>query len=857
MFQLRLKLKAVKQELKELNKLQFSNIHLETEDAHKSLLQVQKELQDNPTNSDLRIKERRVTELYRKKLHCYVQFLQQKARIKWLQEGDDNTALFHRSLRAKRLRSNLYSIFDMQGQQQKDPDSGSKAFLEYYEHLIGSTDEGERQKVLREVVEVGPMLNAAQQDRLMTPFTRAEVKEAIFSMDGSKAPGPDGFNAQFYKDNWDIVSELVTKAVLEFFEKGKLLKEINATFISLIPKTDRPQNVSEFRPIACCNVIYKCITKMICARMKEVLQNIIAENQGAFVHGRYIIHNVMVCQDMVRHYGRKNTSSGCMIKLDLRKAYDTVNWDFLEEMLLALGFPSTFTQWIMSCVSSAKYSLIINGYPYGYASFKRGLRQGDPMSPLLFVVCMEYLSRLLMRMTSETKFKFHPRCKQMKLTHLCFADDLILCSKGDIDSIRMMIKCFQAFSATSGLKANCSKTEVYSCGMPEETVQQITQETGFKKGTLPFRYLGVPICSKKISVGECEQLLEKITARIKIWSSKNISYAGRAQLINAVLLSIHQYWAQVMILPKTILKQVEAICRAFLWTGQWYSSTPGNVKWEAVCKGKKEGGLGFRDTVKWNIAILDKHVWAMAMEKDNLWVKWIHPVYLKNKPLEHYHPTIDSSWYWKKIWEAKIELERVGITTTMLRSWNHYSVKRVYQIMKGEPDQVHWSRNVWDRWSIPKHSFCSWLAIQNRLKTKERLMQHGVLQDDICSLCGGGAETINHLYFECQYTKRVLELVTSWLGLGRTYQDLDSVFKWINRRLSQQKVKKKVWNAAINAIVYCIWQVRNSMIWRNQKQQEDHTAKQIKFLVLSRLNKLRGRKFKPNEESWVDSLYNV
>ncbi|KAL2904550.1 LINE-1 retrotransposable element ORF2 protein [Bienertia sinuspersici] len=727
MFQFRQKLKAIKQELKELNKIHFSNIHLETEDAHKSLLQIQKELQENPSNKDLCSKERRVTDHYKKKLHCYVQFLQQKARIKWLQEGDDNTALFHRSLKAQRLRSNLYTIYNMQGQLQSDPDSVSKAFLDYYEQLIGKSDEGGRQKVVMEVMEVGLRLSTAQQDRLIAPFTSADVKNAIFSMDGSKAPGPDGFNAQFYKENWDIVSDLVSKSVFEFFQKGKLLKEINSTFISLIPKVDRPQNVSEFRPIACCNVIYKCITKMICVRMKEVLPDIIAENQGAFVHGRYIIHNVTVCQDIVRHYGRKNTPPGCMIKLDLRKAYDTVNWDFLEEILLALGFPNIFTHWIMSCVRSAKYSIIINGYPHGYASFRRGLRQGDPMSPLLFVVCMEYLSRLLMKMTTDTKFKFHPRCKPMKLTHLCVADDLILCSKGDIESMRMMIKCFQAFSATSGLKANVSKTEFYTCGVPEEIVQQITHETGFKRGTLPFRYLGVPICSKKISVGHCEQLLEKITSRIKIWSLKNISYAGRMQLINAVLLSIHQYWAQVIVLPKTILKQVEAICRAFLWTGQWFSSSPGNVKWESVCKTKKEGGLGFRDTIKWNIANLGKHVWAMAMEKDHLWVKWIHTVYLKNKNMEQYHPTIDSSWYWKKIWEAKNEMERVGITTAKLRTWTHYSVKKVYQIMKGETEKVQWCRNVWERWSIPKHSFSSWLAIQDKLRTKARLVQFGIL----------------------------------------------------------------------------------------------------------------------------------
>ncbi|KAL2925743.1 Lon protease [Bienertia sinuspersici] len=153
MFQLRQKLKAIKQELKELNKMHFSNIHLEIEDAHKSLLQIQKELQGNPTNRELCYMERRATDQYKKKLHCYVQFLQQKARIKWLQEGDDNTSLFHSSLRDKRLRSNLYSIYNMQGQLQSDPNSVSKAFLDYYEQLIGTTDDGERQQVEMEVVE--------------------------------------------------------------------------------------------------------------------------------------------------------------------------------------------------------------------------------------------------------------------------------------------------------------------------------------------------------------------------------------------------------------------------------------------------------------------------------------------------------------------------------------------------------------------------------------------------------------------------------------------------------------------------------------------------------------------------------
>ncbi|KAL2924674.1 tRNA-2-methylthio-N(6)-dimethylallyladenosine synthase [Bienertia sinuspersici] len=176
-------------------------------------------------------------------------------------------------------------------------------------------------------------------------------------------------------------------------------------------------------------------------------------------------------------------------------------------------------------------------------------------------------------------------------------------------------------------------------------------------------------------------------------------------------------------------------------------------------------------------------------------------------------------------------MERVGITTATLRTWTKYSVKKMYKTMKGEAEKVQWSRNVWERWSIPKHSFSSWLAIQDKLKTKARLVKYG-------------------------YSQNVLKLITTWLGSVRTHQDLESAFKWINRRMSKHKVKKKVWNAAVNAVVYSIWQVRNSIVWRNQMQQEVQTAKQIMFLILSRLNKIRGRRMKPNDEEWIDSLYN-
>lgn len=133
------------------------------------------------------------------------------------------------------------------------------------------------------------------------------------------------------------------------------MKEVNSTIPTLIPKVKCPSSVTEFRPIVCCNVIYKIITNIICNRMKGVLPEIVAENQGAFIQGRVIAHNILICQDLVKSYGKQNASLGCIIKMDMKKAYDSIDWNFLKEVLSALRFPNKFVRLIMECVSTPRY----------------------------------------------------------------------------------------------------------------------------------------------------------------------------------------------------------------------------------------------------------------------------------------------------------------------------------------------------------------------------------------------------------------------------------------------------------------------------------------------------------------------
>ncbi|GJW75105.1 hypothetical protein Tco_0134475 [Tanacetum coccineum] len=296
---------------------------------------------------------------------------------------------------------------------------------------------------------------------MVRPMSKDEIKSVFFAMNDEKAPGPNGFLSNFFKAACSVIGDEVCTAISDFFKNGRLLKEVNATIIALVPKSKSPQKVSDFRPISCCNVIYKAITKIIANRIKGYLGMLVDECHNAFIPMRQISNNVLLSQELVRNYHRNCGPSKVAFKIDIHKAYDSVEWSFMKHCLVHFGFHNDMITWIMSCLSSPMFSVNVNGYSHGFFKGMRGLRQGDPLSPNLFTLVMEVFSLMVKRkIEDDGNFKYHWRCDKLKITHLSFTDDLTVFSSADLHSVKILSNDLSEFSGVSGLVPNLDKSYV-------------------------------------------------------------------------------------------------------------------------------------------------------------------------------------------------------------------------------------------------------------------------------------------------------------------------------------------------------------------------------------------------------------
>lgn len=485
-----------------------------------------------------------------------------------------------------------------------------------------------------------------------------------------------------------------------------MLRELNTTAITLIPKIQCPKAPGDFRPISCCNTLYKCISSIITGRMQEIMTGIVGKEQGAFIKGRNIVHNVLLAQEILHHYGRSRISPRCVFKFDLFKAYDSVSWGFLNQLLLSFGFPF---KWIMSCISTVRYSILINGELHGNFYEKKGLRQGDPMSPYLFTLVMEYLSRMLAKMAMNSEFWYHPRCKELNLTHLTYADDLLIFCKGNVKSALLIKECLEEFSVQSGLHINLAKSQAFFGGLNTQDRSELLSLLNVQEGKLPFKYLGVPLSSKKWKGADYLPLIELLTKRFKSWASRLLSYAGRIELINSVIQSIENYWASNFLIPKIVIKEVETMARRFLWSGS-LEKHKAPVSWKKITSPKITGGLGIRCFEISNRASMLKLFWDLARKKDSMWVKWVHQRYIKGSNVWDVNLKNSFSWSCKAIFNLR-SYATLCVSRNNL-SWiahgTPFSAKATYEHLSPDLPSCWWARILWTRLTFGRWSFITY-----------------------------------------------------------------------------------------------------------------------------------------------------
>jgi mannosylglycoprotein endo-beta-mannosidase len=278
---------------------------------------------------------------------------------------------------------------------------------------------------------------------------------------------------------------------------------------------------------------------------------------------------------------------------------------------------------------------------------KRGVKQGDPLSPLLFVICMEYLSRMLRRCYKQKAIEYHQRCGKCGIHSLLFADDLLLFCGATRKSMEGVKQVLEAFQGTTGLAINEKKSSIYFSRMGDTDKKMLAEVLKMDMGVFPVQYLGLPLSNKRWTRLDCEKLLGKMKAKLKTWSSRNLSYAGRVQVVNTVLLSIGSYWISVFQIPEGVHSAIVELCKNYIWGREKGERGFTAVGWASMCIAKHAGGWGIKDSTTWNKAAMCKLLWDVSSKKDILWIQWLQAFYMKGKKLEQCRASNHHSWSWK------------------------------------------------------------------------------------------------------------------------------------------------------------------------------------------------------------------
>lgn len=537
----------------------------------------------------------------------------QRSRLLFLKEGDANTKLFYLHA-SHRTRKKHIARLEHNGVIAITHDEKELLLYNYFRMILGTPSSR------TEAIDLASLgLLPLDLDPLEAPFPEQEIWRTIVELPKERAPGPDGFTAEFYRAAWPVIKRDVL-ACFDALYHGACIQfgRLNSSLITLIPKKQDAFSPADYRPISLVHSFAKLVTKLLANRLSKELHNLVDVNQSAFVKGRSIHDNFKFVELAAKTLYRKRKPS-LLIKLDISKAFDTVCWPFLLQVLQARGFGTNWRDWISVLLSSATTRVLLNGSPGRLIDNARGLRQGDPLSPMLFILVMEVLHRLLRR-AAELGVLAPPA--DNTICHQCslYADDVIIFARPVVQDAIAIRGILDFFGNASGLRTNLQKCSIAPIACSDQQVERIrgifpAQVVGF-----PIQYLGMPLSVRSLRKNQFQPLIDKVASKIPNWKAQLMNKAGRMTVVQSVLTATCTYNLISLDIPAWVFQEIDKLQKGFLWAGK-PTANGGQclVTWPIACRPKTVGGLGIQDLRRASVALRLRWLWFKRTDDRRPW----------------------------------------------------------------------------------------------------------------------------------------------------------------------------------------------------------------------------------------------
>ncbi|GJR88455.1 putative RNA-directed DNA polymerase [Tanacetum coccineum] len=584
--------------------------------------------------------------------------------------------------------------------------------------------------------------------------------EYVEDMDGNSFSGPD-VKEQFVKHFMNVLGS--REMVAPIHEPASLfINKLSLVDAELMVKHVSLEDIKD---------VLLCISKIIANRIKGSLNSLVDDCQSAFIPSRQISDNIMLSQELMGNYHRSNGPSKVAFKIDIQKAYDSVDWGFLRQLLMGI------------------------------------------------------IVAILKKILNNSNFKFHWKCEKVSLTHLCFADDLMIFSHGDLNSVKVFKSALDEFSRISGLKPSMEKSMVFFGNVSDHVKAVILGIMPFLVGSLLIKYLGIPLISSRLCKHHCSPFIDKVKLRLLNWKNKSLSFAGRLQLIKSVISSLQVYWSSIFLLPKFVYNEIEKLMRNFLCSQGNFHRGKAKMKWKDVCNLKEQGGLGIKSLHLWNVALMSKHIWNIVSKKDSLW-GWRKILLYKDVIREHIVTRIGngkdtSVWFdnWsflgplckfisnRDIFEAGLSLScKVADVVCWIKFYGSpeiievfpFSVSMVWSDLSIPMPIVPWFKIVWFSQNIPRFAFILWLAINKKLNAQDK------------------------------FSLKVWKFFKEMMRCGDAPDNLFAFIDYIVSRPIGKSIWSIIQRLVLGSTIYYIWIERNNRLFQRHSRNVDDICSIIK-----------------------------